>query len=489
MQPIEIVKSTNKRVMIACFLLILLAISGYVLEYVRGTRSLPYVLLISGSLLAPILFSFVFYRMPKYAYTFKGIALYSFIASWMIMLTFSPKVIQFTLIFPLFIIYVLYYDHKLIRNASILIMVYGVFKVLFNIMYYKMNDSFMSTEYTVFILSLVAFSFATLNTITFSTKIKNQQLNSILEEKEKNAMLLSEMKAVMDTIQRNTKEVYGIYSELIHTSDLAANAIDKLSSGVSDISESISQQCSNSILMQDTLIQTSENSHSVVEKINRSAEQVHSSQQTFQELDTYADLIKTNNNKVYEKMTELESSTLEIKSIVDMIQKISVQTNMLALNASIESARAGEAGRGFSVVADAIQGLSLRTSESLEGILNILGRLEKSSSEALQTSSESLQFGETIQALIHASRTIFDDFDQTMSHVSGEITETVKKTKETVQNNQRVVDRISYITESIKQSAAHASDVSKKTELNKTLTLKAKTYMDELASIVSSEGL
>lgn len=143
MQQTEITRRTNKRVMIASFMLILLAILGYVMELVRGTRDLSYVLLMSLSLLAPIGFSYIFYRHPKFIEAFKGIALYSFIVSWMIMLSFSPKVIQYVLIFPLLVIYVLYYDYKLIRNASILVFVYGIVKVVLNIRLYGMTDSFM----------------------------------------------------------------------------------------------------------------------------------------------------------------------------------------------------------------------------------------------------------------------------------------------------------------------------------------------------------
>lgn len=222
MQQTEITRRTNKRVMIASFMLILLAILGYVMELVRGTRDLSYVLLMSLSLLAPIGFSYIFYRHPKFIEAFKGIALYSFIVSWMIMLSFSPKVIQYVLIFPLLVIYVLYYDYKLIRNASILVFVYGIVKVVLNIRLYGMTDSFMMTEYTVFMLSLIAFGLVAVNTISFSIKIRNQQMESIIAEKEKNAQLLDEMKSVMDVIQKTTKAVHHITNDLMTTSDLAS---------------------------------------------------------------------------------------------------------------------------------------------------------------------------------------------------------------------------------------------------------------------------
>jgi len=189
MQQTEITRRTNKRVMIASFMLILLAILGYVMELVRGTRDLSYVLLISLSLLAPIGFSYIFYRHPKFIEVFKGIALYSFIVSWMIMLSFSPKVIQYVLIFPLLVIYVLYYDYKLIRNASILVFVYGIVKVVLNIRLYGMTDSFMMTEYTVFMLSLIAFGLVadSVRELSIRTSESLEGIHGLIDRLESNA--------------------------------------------------------------------------------------------------------------------------------------------------------------------------------------------------------------------------------------------------------------------------------------------------------------
>jgi len=484
MQELDIIKRTNKRVMIASFLLIVLAIFGYVMEYIRGTRPLSYVILMSLSLLAPIFFSYVIYRSPKFIKSFKAVALYSFIISWMIMLTFSPKVIQFTLIFPLIIIYVLYYDHKLIRNASILIFLYGIVKVILNIKVYEMTDSFMTTEYTVFLLSLIAFGLATSNTISFSIKIRNQQLESIIKEKEKNASLLLEMKEVMNTIQYTTKEVHQIYNELIETSDLASDSINQLSLGVGDIADSISMQCVSSNTMQNKLLQTSEKSLFVVDKTNKSAVQVHEGKSTFMELDNYADRIKVNNHQVYEKMKELEKNAMDIKGIVDIIQKIAVQTNMLALNASIESARVGEAGKGFTVVADAVRELSIKTSQSLDDIHPLIQRLEASANESLITAEESLNFGQTIQELIHTSKSLFEEIDSIITEVNSEISDTAKTTVEVVHDNQVVVDQIARISFTVKESASNASSVSGRVAYNKSLTMKAKGYLDDLAKLV-----
>lgn len=486
MQTIDITRKTNKRVMIASFLLILLAISGYMMEYIRGARTISYVLTLSLCLLVPIIFTFIFYQIPRFVDHFKSIALYSFILSWMIMLTFSPKVIQFTLIFPLIIVYVLYFDKKLMRNASILIFVFGIFKVLLNTNYYGMTDDSMSTQHTVFILALVAYGFATYNTISFSMKIRGQQLSSILEEKEKNTQLLKEMTEVLGVIQRTTHGVFSIYDDLLQTSDQAAATIGQLSENMNGIAISISSQNDNSELMQKKLLLTADLSRNAVEQTHHSTQQIYAGRETIAELDTSALTVNQNNDHVLNRMVELEKNTLEIKSIIDIIQKIAAQTNLLALNASIESARAGESGRGFGVVAESIRELSIRTSQSLEGINQLMAKLGQSASESLSAAEASKSLGALEQQLIHDSKGIFDDINTAIEVVNACISSTAQTNAEIVTSNQVVVDCIANVSSVVQEAAANAEIATEMVNTNKELTLKAKAYMDELSMVVNA---
>ncbi|WP_371914702.1 methyl-accepting chemotaxis protein [Pseudomonas sp. JY-Q] len=100
-------------------------------------------------------------------------------------------------------------------------------------------------------------------------------------------------------------------------------------------------------------------------------------------------LLSTNISASCAQLEALNSQTAEIGHILDVIQGISAQTNLLALNAAIEAARAGEAGRGFAVVADEVRSLAHRTQASAHEIHVMIEKLQVGARDSVYLMTES----------------------------------------------------------------------------------------------------
>ncbi|TGE84847.1 methyl-accepting chemotaxis protein [Pseudoalteromonas sp. KS88] len=223
--------------------------------------------------------------------------------------------------------------------------------------------------------------------------------------------------------------------------EMAATAINEMAATANEVSAS----CANAADLAMQTQKASEIGQSVITE-------------TVQSVASLSDVI----TKATSDISQLDAESENIMSILSVIRGIAEQTNLLALNAAIEAARAGEHGRGFAVVADEVRALSQRTSESTEEIAGQLDKLRTMSGQVSSEMKRSLERTEKTVGLSQSAQQQFTEITESIVTISDLNTQIATAAEE----QQHVAEDINRNVIEIKNAADDVSEIATSTSEN-----------------------
>lgn len=266
----------------------------------------------------------------------------------------------------------------------------------------------------------------------------------------------------------------------------AAGGLDRIASTTHTQAESTStavvQQNAATQQIASAVTQMSQSIQEVAERVEANAESARSASKNVETGNHKAEQaieaimeLRQAVESISDTVKELAQSTSDIGEAANIISTIADQTNLLALNAAIEAARAGEQGRGFAVVADEVRSLASKTRESTDKIHNIIQTLAERSERAVRVSDAGMDSA-------HRGTAIVEETRKALSEINGAVSGIADMTIEmssAVEEQSKVAD---HINEQIVEIADGAKDTQRASEAS----LKASQQLRDTVTQVNS---
>ncbi|WP_263145285.1 methyl-accepting chemotaxis protein [Pseudomonas sp. RIT-PI-AD] len=225
----------------------------------------------------------------------------------------------------------------------------------------------------------------------------------------------------MQEMSRNLRELVGGITHGVTQLSTAAEALSAVSgqtsAGVSQQRSEVDQVATAMNEMASTVQEVARNAEEASRAAQAADDKARRGSAVVGDSVRQTQVLAQDIDQLGEAMVRLTQESEKIGSVVDVIKNVAEQTNLLALNAAIEAARAGEQGRGFAVVADEVRSLAQRTQGSTQEIESLIAALQAGAGEASQLMERSRERTDTTVAFARQTEASLAEINQAVSHI------------------------------------------------------------------------
>lgn len=276
--------------------------------------------------------------------------------------------------------------------------------------------------------------------------------------------LVTKITDVANTSAATAEQLSASSQEVNASSEQVSTTVQEIARGSQALSKSAAESQHDSEELMSKIEIVTKSVSDATTKANEVANIAQLGAKSAQKAGNSMVLIKESVSASAGMVNELGEKTGQINKIIEVINSISEQTNLLALNAAIEAARAGEAGKGFAVVADEVRKLAEESQKATKQIEGMISEIMSSSNKVVESMSKGTQEVDQSSAIVNDALGSLEQITASVKSLAIDIDSASKVANEQIESSKNVQKSISEVSAVAEESAAGAEEVSASVE-------------------------